>query len=430
MRRSSEISNAILTFPELSSNDKLQSELESIINNIVKEYILSWYYHISTDPVFPRLIGEMLSQSFLSVKQSWVKLNISDILLIDVLSLFKQHLDIYHVAKDQYASFPLHSLDSYFHAIKPHPALDKEPGYIREYAKRIANNCLNDENSNSQSVLLLTIDIIQFILATVIEQCSRPEMIYSVIESFLINKNDSKFSFLFPNILEMAKNVFKPASSEYYPDLMDIFDAIFKIRDPGDVANPFQVIWNIYNGLLEPIVHGLMGGYFDDLLKHFIHQLATPDLLSTLVQHLNQLLFHNQPTITTANKKEEEEEEYEFVPYGQLRRYLANLIVNELPTAFVKGLGGKSRVSILLDRNLLAVFASKQRNKHLIYGFMDILVNHIFTPRPKRVKSIKLTNSQMRIPDLKTHRQSYSTATASIVTGQSYQRDYNRKTPP
>ena len=410
MRRASEISNAILSFPELSTNGHLQQQLELIINNIVKDYVLSWYYLISTYPVFPRLIGETLSQSFINISAIYTKLNISDIIFTDVLLLFKQHLITYHTAKEHYSSFPSHSLDSYFHSIKPHPAIDNEQSYIREYAKRITNHCLNDNDKNSQTVQLLVVDIISFILESVIETISQPDMVYTMVESLLINNSDSNLSFISPNIIKMMKNILKPETPDYYNDLMDIFDTIFKLKEISDIPNQYQFVWTIYYTLLEPILVGISGQYFDDLLRDIINKTLEPELMAHFISYLNHLLFVKQDP-----KPFVMDEEYEFVPYGKQRRQLATLITSKLPFLFVTGLGGSSRVNVMLDGNLLAVFASKVRNKHFIYGLMDILMHFVFVVKAKRTKSIKYVSSQLKIPEMKTHRQSYSTS-----IGQSY----------
>eukprot|EP00834_Sanchytrium_tribonematis_P003820 NODE_162_length_14959_cov_1.379610.p3 type:complete len:420 gc:universal NODE_162_length_14959_cov_1.379610:7846-6587(-) len=416
-RRSSEISSSITNFPEFTTNAELQIQLESFMNHIVKEYILSWYYTFSTYPVFPRVVGELMSQFILNLKSIYSQINMSEIILLDALQLIRHHITTYHTSKEFYGSFPSHSLDSYFHSIKPHPAIDDEAGYIREYAKRITDNILKDQDRDSQTVYILTVDIVSFIIELGIESASRPDMIYTLLEIIILTPSTESYPYDIPNLVQIFKNIFKPYSPKYYKDLIDIIDNIFNIKDQGDLPNSFQWFWKTYETLLEPILCGTLGDYLDKLLKKFLDDTLNHDLLTIIVKFLDEMMF-----LQKSPKPFVIDEEYEFVPYGKQRRELAKALNENLPPFLIQLFGGKERIDNLMDKNFLAVFSSKQRNKHLIYGLMDIVMNYVFLPKPRRTKSIKYTNSHLKIPEIRSHRTSYSHSN-------SYKQELLRKSP-
>ena len=413
MRRSSEISNAVVSIPELSTNSQVQIELELLITNIVKEYVLSWYSGMSSYNFFPRMIGSLLASSIDSIQVKLKELEMGEILLGDVMQLFKHHLLAYHAAREHYPSFPTHSLDSYFHAIKPHPAIEDEQAYIREYAKRIVQLCLSQEDSQSDSVYLLSIDIVGFIVETCIESLSRPDMLYHLLYNAFLAGQGELNQLKMPHITQLLRNIVHPSSSMYYNDMMDMFDLIFKLKEG-------QGIWTVFFTLIEPLVCGLLGTWIDELLNDFVDQSLTPELLSSLLGKVNQFLFEH--TIPSPIKIDEE---YAFIPYGKQRRELSQLLCDLLPLSLVTVLGGIERVETQFDVNLLSVFASKQRNKHLLYGLMDIVMHYVFKPiNRQRTKSIKHVNSHLKMTE-KTHRLSYSTNTAA----QSYQAGLIKRKP-
>ncbi|KAI5793462.1 PXA domain-containing protein [Pyronema domesticum] len=179
--------------PALSSSANVDTQLYAFIAIIIRDFVTSWYSHVSQDHTFTDEIVALIAHCTRSLEERMRKLDLEVLLLDEIPAILEAHVRDFRTASDRVSTAlaPNLTLPELFRSYQPHPASDNE----RLYLKLLSNNILSvllpseDLESGCERSLLREI-VANIILGNILDKLSEPFALYEIITSLLRPPND------------------------------------------------------------------------------------------------------------------------------------------------------------------------------------------------------------------------------------------------
>ncbi|KAA8912772.1 PXA domain-containing protein [Sphaerosporella brunnea] len=178
--------------PALTSSTEIDVQLYAVIAIVVRDFILSWYSHISNDHAFIDEIIALIAHCTRALEERLRKVDLELLLLDEIPAILDAHVKDYRRAVERHetALAPHLSLSEIFRNYQPHPALTNSPESERLYLKLVSNGILavllptEDLESNCERSLLREI-LGSMVFGNVLDKLSEPFTIYEIITTIV-----------------------------------------------------------------------------------------------------------------------------------------------------------------------------------------------------------------------------------------------------
>lgn len=421
--------------PLLTSSDQVNIEIYAFFGLICRQFIQAWYYKIVDDPAFIYDISAVLAHVTRQIEERVVQIDMFELALDELPTIIEAYIKDVRMVHARYKSslLPADSIESAFHAIRPHPALgsaEDERAFLQMLSRGLVVSLLDQASLNSPLAVSLISSIICDIgLKNAVEKLSEPWMLYEIFTKVLNilcppkpTEEEKPEVKAFTATASVTSGGLTTQAGALYTRVVSIcgsaltkggrlfaFLASFaggeelsyeKTRVPLVGTSIFSLIdtlfqFNTKKPLLPaslkvmsiPFAYGRLGKICNRVVDFFLSKsIGNEQAIAKILSTVRGTLFPNNGPMGPGRPFPSDEEQ------ATIRATASNRLLTAVPESarfVLYGDDPQKSVDGILD-----LFGNKYMNKHLVYNLLDHLVSKV-APELVEMTPQELLNSKL-----------------------------------